>query len=316
MKISQGIRVKEIDEGNGYGYATGNMIRSLERLGHEVTRNDPSADVEIWFDQPQHWKFSKGPYRIGYHPWESTLLRDDWADIMNQCDEIWTPSPIIADWYVRYSGIKVPVYVYEHGVDPEWTPVDRKVTERFKFLHVGAEAARKGGKETMRAFREEFANNKDVELNMKIISQGWKIGALNKINYINSKMPIEELIQLYHDNHVFVYPSYGEGFGLNPLQAMATGMPTITVPGWAPYARFLDPDLSIDSKFIKTPYPRFHPGMMLKPDFDDLRDAMRYTYDNYETVQSRAQARVQEIISYYDWDRLTKEAFDNLAERL
>lgn len=324
MKISHGTRIYDMDDANGYGYATVNMLNSLQRLGYEVKPNDPTADVEIWFDQPHHWKFSKGPYRIGYHPWESTQLlppgkmtnHKNWAEAMNQCDEIWTPSPLIADWYARYMGITVPIYVYEHGVDPIWKPTRRKVEDKFKFLHVGAQATRKGGIETMKALRKAFPNNKDIELNLKIISQGWKIGRLPRINVYNGPMPLTDLINMFHDNHVYVYPSYGEGFGLTPLQAMATGMPTITVPAWAPYAQFLDKNLLISSKMIKSPWPQLHPGNVLQPSMDDLVDAMRYAYENYEAVEADATARVDEIMAYYDWDRLTKQTFDDLAHRL
>ena len=305
MKISHGTRINDIDDTNGYGYATTQMIASLERLGHEVTRNDSSADVEIWFDQPHHWNFSKGVYRIGYHPWESTRLLPpgkqtdgkDWREIMNQCDEIWTPSPIIANWYKEFSGITVPVYVYEHGVDPIWSPKKRKVEDKFKFLHCGAEAARKGATDVMKAMRLAFPGNRDVELNLKIISRGWKIGHINRVNIINGKMGIDELIQMFHDNHAYVYPSYGEGFGLTPLQAMATGMPTITMPGWAPYANWLDPNLSIGSSFTGSPWPQLHPGNMLKPNMDDLVESMRYTYQNYESVHADSLAKVDALVA-------------------
>lgn len=316
MKISHGTRIEDINDTNGYGYATVNMLNSLQRLGYEVNPNDPTADVEIWFDQPQYWKFSKGVYRIGYHPWESTLLKKDWANIMNQCDEIWTPSPIIADWYTHRAGIKVPVYVYEHGVDPIWAPKPRKLEEKFKFLHCGGEAVRKGCIDTMKALRQAFPNNKDIELNLKIISDGWKVGKINRINVINGTMTLKALIELFYANNVYVYPSYGEGFGLTPLQAMATGMPTITLPGWAPYASFLEPNLGVGSTFTKSPWPSLHPGHMLKPDFGELVEAMRYSYYNYDVVHASAQARVEEIMAYYDWDRLTKEAFQNLEIRL
>jgi len=172
---------------NGYGYATDRMLASLDNLGYEVTVNDPKADVGLCFNQPQHWKFWPNQYKIGYHPWESTQLMKGWSDIMNKCDEIWTPSPVIADWYQRFAGVDVPVHVYEHGVDDVWTPVDRKVEGKFSFLHVGGEAARKGARDTMVAFRRAFPKNKDVELNMKIISSGWKIGSIIRINIINER---------------------------------------------------------------------------------------------------------------------------------
>lgn len=316
MKISHGTRIAKIEDSNGYGYATTNMLDSLSRLGYEVNPNDETADVEIWFDQPQHWKFSKGVYKIGYHPWESTLLHKDWVPIMNECDEIWTPSPIIADWYARYGGIKVPIYVYEHGVDPIWSPKERAVEDKFKFLHVGGEAARKGLKETLRAFRLAFPNNNDVELNLKVISDGWNVPWFKKVNIINKRMGLQDLVGLFHDNHAYVYPSWGEGFGLTPIQAMATGMPTITLPGWAPYAKHLDPALSIESKLVKSPWPAVHPGAMLQPKVDDIVDAMRFAYHNYDAAHKSQLDAVPALMDAYNWDKLTQTAFENLASRL
>jgi glycosyltransferase involved in cell wall biosynthesis len=235
---------------------------------------------------------------------------------MNQCDEIWTPSPLIAEWYRGPGGITVPVHVYEHGVDPVWEPKVRKVEDKFKFLHVGGEAVRKGGTEAMKGIRLAFPKNNDVELNMKLISEGWNIGQLGKVNIINRVMSLSELIDLFHENHVFVYPSYGEGFGLTPLQAMATGMPTIACPAWAPYAKYLDPNLSVSSKLVRSPWPALHPGNMLQPSLDDVVEHMRDAYDNYDLVHKRALDWVDTIVEAYDWDRLTKITFEALSERL
>lgn len=319
MRISFNSPIKpgNIEGTNGYGYATDRMLSSLENLGHEVTHNDPDAEVGFCFNQPHHWEFFGDQYKIGYHPWESTLLQPKWADIMNECDEIWTPSPIIARWYKEAAGITVPVYVYEHGVDDVWSPVDRHVGDQFNFLHVGAEASRKGAREVMGGFRRAFPKNKgEIQLNMKIISDGWKIGSIRNINIMNEKLSLTELVQLYHDSHAYVYPSWGEGFGLTPLQAMATGMPTITVPGWAPYADYLDPNLLIGSTFHRSPWPMLHPGNMLKPNEDDVVDRMRWVYNNYDVAAATAVSNVPKLKEYYNWDSLTREAFDALADRL
>lgn len=321
MKISFGVNVIDHHDMNGYGYATKEIQKSLTRLGYEWGINE-SADVEIWFNQPHHWKFSKNSYKVGYHPWESTLLIDGWADIMNKCDEIWTPSPLIAEWYRKYNGITVPIYIYEHGVDPIWTPVDRKVDGTFYFLHQGFEGIRKGGRDVMNAYRQEFSYTEPVEINLKLQSAGWAMGnGMLGNNFYNGTIPVKDLIQLYHDSHVYVYPSWGEGFGLTPLQAMATAMPTITVPDWAPYSRFLNPNLNLDSKMSYPPHGenawlKCHPGQQFKPDFDSLRAAMREAYENYEVYEASAHTRVDEIMQHYNWDRLTKDMFENLENRL
>jgi glycosyltransferase involved in cell wall biosynthesis len=323
MKISMGIpgkrKLERINDTNGYGYATTEMVKALRSLGHEVSQNDPSADVEIWFDQPRHWNFSDGPYKIGYHPWESTKLHSDWVKTMNECDEIWTPSPIIADWYKRYNGIERPVYVYEHGVSSEWEPIVRTHSkpDTFKFLHVGAESLRKGGYDVIRAFRAAFPKGDEpVELTLKMISTGWEFPKFGRLNVVNRTMSLESLVQLYHDHHVFVYPSWGEGFGLTPLQAMATGMPTITVGDWAPYRDFLDSYLTIDAELVDSPWQDVHPGKMFRPDFDQLVDTMRYSYENYRPLVRRQLDMVMEMDEYYDWTTLTETAFSALSQRL
>lgn len=318
MKISWGNSAGQaLWAGNGYGYATKRIMESLRRLGHEVDYDDPTADVHFHFDQPQHFKVpKKGMYSVMYHPWESTELKPGWADMMNTADEVWTPSPLIAEWYTKISGVTRPVHVFEHGVDADWQPVERTVDGPFKFLHIGAEASRKGGKEAMSAFIKAFPNRKDIELDMKIIQPGWNVGRINRINIINDNYSFEQLLDLYASHHAFVYPSYGEGFGLTPLQALATGMPTLTVPNWAPYADFLEEDLSLRSNFCRSPWPVEHPGLMLKPNEGDLVEAMRAVVDNYEEYHRKALDRVDELTSHYNWDRLTKEAFSDLEHRL
>lgn len=316
MKISQGCRHERIKPTNGYGYATHNMYASLKRLGYEVSPNDESADVEVWFDQPHHWTWSKSTYRVGYHPWESTEIDPDWLRAMENCNEVWTPSPIIADWY-RDWGLP-SVHVYEHGVDTEtWAVTERSVSDTIKFLHVGGEAVRKGADVTLDAFRAAFQGHRDdVELTLKMNNEGWKVKRIGKVTIMNELVSESELVSLFHNHHVFVYPSWGEGFGLNPLQAMATGMPTICTGAWAPYQRLLDPDLIIDSRLTESPWPKIHPGKMFKPDFDDLVDKLRWAAENYEDCLNDAIPRAGAVRQEYDWDQLTNKAFSALEWRL
>lgn len=304
---------------NGYGYATDRMIDSLTRLGHTIKANDPTAPVEIWFDQPHHWKWRDHQYKIGYHPWESTKLQDGWVEAMNKCDEIWTPSELIGRWYAD-DGVTRPIYVYEHGVDSVWAPkkyhLNKIKYDKIRFLHIGAEAARKGGWDALRAFRLAFQTKDDVEFTMKLIGVNFTIERVGKINIINRKMSLEELIGLYHAHDVYMYPSAGEGFGLTPLQAMATGMPTITVPDWAPYRRFLDPNLTLPARLVNSPWPEVHPGKVFRVSQDDMIDRMRWAYDNFDAAKDFADKQIEPIKADYNWDLLTKEMFDNLQKRL
>jgi glycosyltransferase involved in cell wall biosynthesis len=246
---------------------------------------------------------------------------------MNQCDEIWTPSPVIADWYHQYSGITRPVYVFEHGVESIWRPIRRRLDGKMKFLHVGQEGLRKGYKDASASYRAAFGYGDTTELNFKLKNEGMGIrSGLYGINYIQGDYDIADLVQLYHEHHVYIYPSWGEGFGLTPLQALATGMPTIIPSAWAPYARFLDPNLVIESELSDPPtedehpnsalWKQIHPGQMFRPSRESMTQAMHYVYENYDECVAYALSRTDEIRAHYDWNRLTKEAFENLKMRL
>ena len=327
MRISHGTRIENINTSNGYGYATDRMAAALGALGHEFVQNDPDAPVQIWFDQPHHWKWNDSTqYRIGYHPWESTLLKDGWAEKFNECDEIWTPSPLIAEWYKKYNNVKPPVYVYQHGVDPIWTPQKRTNRNRpLRFLHLGFEAVRKGGLDAKNAFREAFGNRDDVELTLKMFSPGLGAGLLetNNVKVINRKMELDELVELFNSHDVFLYPTWGEGFGLTPIQALATGMPTISTAGVLPYEKYMDPRLVIKSRLrvpvVPNPslaWTRHHPGMLQGPLVTDIPHRLKWIDENYKEARDFALSKVEELTKEYDWVSLTRTAFDDLETRL
>ncbi len=57
---------------------------------------------------------------------------------------------------------------------------------------------------------------------------------------------------MYHQHDVMIYPTYGEGFGFIPFQALATGMPVISTHEWADYKKYLGP-LKLNSTLIDSP---------------------------------------------------------------
>ncbi len=294
---------------NGYGYAAKMCRESLIRLGHSVDWRDDTADVEINFIQPENWHWT-GPYRIAYLPWESTGLRDGWSSLLNEVDEVWTPSPVIAQWFAD-AGVTKNIRIYEHGVERLWEPYLRPLDGTFRILHHGGEALRKGGNETIRAFLTKLGDE-DAQLVLKMILQQFNLHDTKHIQLLLKKVDIDELVAIYHGCSMFCYPSWGEGFGLTPLQAMATGMPILITDGWAPYARFIPENSLIKSELVESPWQSHHPGMMFKPDEDDLRDKLRWHFDNRESERDRAFNIAETVRSEYDWDTLTAAAFAHL----
>jgi len=325
MKISYNTDPGNFNTSVGYGHAGFQIVQALQRLGHTVPWADPEADVELYFCQPEYWQFSApAQYKIGYWPWESTKLHDSWFEHTKVADELWTTSYWCKDVFEKE--LKRPVHVYEHGIEHMWTPHHRERGDVLKFLHVGEPAVRKDGQLAVDSFMEVFGNRDDVSLTVKaheinttrlLDRQGYNAGVIESrpnINVILDDYEDAEMVQLFHDHDVLIYPSWGEGFGFIPLQALATGMPTICTSAWAPYKRFLG-DLALDSTLVQSPWEPWHTGMMYQPSKEHLKYLMQYSYDNWRRLADAAETAAPEVHARYDWDNVTEKAFRHIVKR-
>ena len=305
------------------------MVTSLQKLGHKVPYADANAPVEIYFSQPTWFDWTNpDAYHIAFTPWESSELPEGWLEPLNEADEVWTPSPLIAQWY-KEAGVVKPIYVYEHGINDMWTPKKRNKNSRIKFLFIGDPAVRKNGQIAFEAFREAFGDRDDVRLTIKSYGEsiirvyqgrgarrsiiGLPHQMYSNVSMITENIPEDQLVALYHFNDCVVYPSSGEGFGLIPFQALATGMPTICTEAWAPYKRFLGP-LALDSKLGDSPWPDMHPGKMFWPDFDDLVNKYKKTAEEFESLSDFYYNQAEQLHKEYDWLTLTENAFDHIVK--
>jgi glycosyltransferase involved in cell wall biosynthesis len=328
MEISFNTMPGSFNLSMGYGYAAFNMLSSLKTLGHEIPYNKSTAPVQISFCQPPWYKFHEGQYKIGYTPWESTVIPEGWLPEMNSCDEIWTTSPLIAQWY-KEGGIEPPVFVYEHGIDHNWAPKrrHRQPGEPIRFLHVGEPAPRKAGQLAFNTFEQAFGfSDPSVSLTIKAIdfttvrhkdergSIKTPLASLKNLHVDTRDLPTHELINLFHDHDVLVYPSWGEGFGLIPLQALATGMPVICTEAWAPYSRFFN-GLGIRSELVDSPWPTPHDGKMFRPDKDHMAELMINVAEDYNRYADLFFNQAQQIHDEYDWLNLTERAYEHIVNK-
>jgi glycosyltransferase involved in cell wall biosynthesis len=323
MKISYHSHIGGLDLSQGYGTAGYGIVTSLKKFGYDVPFNDPNADILLNFTQPPYYQFhNTGQYNIGYTPWESNEVDPSWILPMNAVDEMWTTSPLIAKWF-NEAGCTQNIKVFEHGIDHRWTPKHRRSHRKVRFLHVGSDAVRKGGQDAFDAFIDAFGrNNPNVSLTFKthasycMIRKELGTGLLytateysDNIKHIHGEFTLDELIGLFHSHDALVYPSYGEGFGFIPLQALASGMPTIQTSTWAPYSRFVIPELNVSDTMTSSPWPLEHPGAVLQPSHDDLVKAYLYAYDHFQEVADKTFEQAPQIHKEYDWDYLVRKQF-------
>lgn len=311
MHVSFNQISEKTKDNSGFGYARKMCEQSLRTLGHRVSFADATADVEINFCSPGQAIWT-GPYRIFYFPWESSLLAPGWVNFMNNTDEVWAPSPLNARWFSE-NGVTTPVRVYPHGVDRVWFrgAYKRSGTGRQEILHMGAEATRKGAMDAIEAFFNVLSF-KDARLTMKMALTDFAPPPSDKVRVIANAMEFNNLVQLFHNTDLYVGPSYGEGFGLPALQAMASCAPVLLTQGVYPFGYLLDEHNLIKSVYKDSPWQKVHPGKMFWPDRDDFMDKLRYHYDNREVEAEKALCRVSQVLEDYDWVRLTKQAFSHL----
>ena len=312
---------------NGYGHAGTKIVDSLKNLGHEVPFQYSKAPVQLNFSQPDYFKLHRNQYQISYTPWESTVIPERWASPLSLVDEIWTTSDWCANVFAD-NGYK-DVHVFPHGIDPVWAPRRRRDDDVIKFLHVGEPAPRKAGQMVVDAFTNLFGNDRRYSLTLKVYKHnttriynnyidknilGLPNVLYNNIYIIDKDMTTEELVKLYHDHDVLIYPSYGEGFGFIPLQALATGMPTICTGDWADYERYLGP-LKLKSELTDSPWPFPHEGKVFEPNYQHLLELMRDVSINFNAYSGYYYAQSTKIHEDYNWNQLTNNAFSHIFKK-
>ena len=313
----------------GYGNAISNIYQSLKRLKHSVSINDATAPLQLNWMQPHLFRPNRFQYQILYFPWESTEFRTGWRDICNRdtVDEVWTTTEWTKSIFEKEGVQKAePINVFGHGISSDWTPKLRKRNGPVKYLIVDAEANRKGYQEAFDAFRAVHGNDPrratlTIKTRQRCMARWFdgdgrvrSPGEIPNVNINISRLSNEEMVKLFQDHDVLIYPSKGEGWGFIPQQMLATGGITITTAEWAPYKHYLG-DLALKSSYGHTSYEGEHPGDICYPDQKHLEELVRLSYDDYENQTEKFFAQSFDVHEEYSWDSLTKKAFERVLQR-
>lgn len=132
-------------------------------------------------------------------------------------------------------------FVY-HGVSEKFFPRSESEINRIKkrlnlpdkyILFVGRLNVRKNIRTLLKAYKR--LNNKNVKVvivgseNAKVYNLKKEVNKLNivddviKLGYVSD----EDLYEILAASEMFVFPSFAEGFGLPPIEAMKSGVPTV-----------------------------------------------------------------------------------------
>lgn len=320
----------------GYAYTYEEIHRHLQKYVYEgeqlqLDLNSPKAGVQLYYGSP-HGFFYPHQYKIQMTQWESTLVPPNWVKHAKEYNEWWTANQFGADAFINAGVPSEKVHIFEHGVDAQlWSPHKRVRKDAIRFLHIDSGSPRKRADLAIKAFKAAFGDSLDYELTLKYShekqsKEDWSNpdvlathGDWKDVNvrHLHENLTIDELKSLYDFHDVLIYPSEGEGFGLIPLQALATGMPVISTGRWCSYERYLNGNIiesTLGQSSIIETYTRF--GEVVLPELDSMVSLMKHVAETFEEQSETFYAQIPDIVKDYDWQTLTNKAMDNLISRI
>ncbi len=280
------------------------------------------SDSKLMFNFCMPPEYEANDITIGYTPWESTEVPKTWTFGLRGVDELWTTSSWTASIFQQYRNDEI--FILPHGIEKCWKPVlHTQLVKPFTFLHVGEPAERKGGDIVLEAWWKHFRTRKDCRLIYKCIKypscrikddKGSIIGSpesISNVSTITNIMTQRSLHELYCSVNALVYPTRGEGFGLIPFEAMATGLPTI-LPGDGGTYDFCEysPYVLRNSKWVNSDEQLIHPGQWLEHDLDELIYLMELVMNDYVLSAGVAYESALEIHKDYTWKSIAEIAVD------
>lgn len=317
-----------------------------------MLRDPEKANINLMIAQPQQWRLYSNENKpfIGFLVFEGDKIPEYWIEYLmdENVKQIWVPSKHVEDAIynglpkelveidkegMEYAKMLDKIKIVPHGVDLSiFKPTETK-KEKFKFLSnkgFRTKLDRGGVQDLIRAYIEEFTEEDNVELVLKI-NPAYGVYDVNKIIeefkpkdkksfapiLVNADaLPFDKLVDVYNSADVYVSASKAEAFNLPVLEAMACGLPVITndFGGQTDFVNDENGWLLKDGKLKEVYHELEYEGISWKDvDIKELRKAMRYVYEHKEDLKSKSIKSV-EISKQYTWTSSAEKAYANLSE--
>lgn len=303
-----------------YGVIANRLAKYLGEQGIATNCNDhwrpqlpPNSEGSILMGWPVEFPLfdawnAPGP-RIAVTMFESTILPEGWTDILNQMDAVIVPNRFCYDVF-KQAGVAVPLHIIALGISEVYQLYARPQHDDVTFLAFGDRGLRKGGFTAIQAFQMAFHGDKRYKLIIKARApKRVELFPGGNIELIQEDMTEQELYRLYCQCDVLINPNRGEGFGLLPREASATGCITLATNwagtaddieqwGWPlPYALgkadwSMQPGLQ-DQEL----------GMWALPDAEYLVDLLRDIAEQPDAYRTQAMQKAANVHKLYSWQR-------------
>lgn len=250
----------------------------------------------------------KKQIRIAYSMFESSKIPESWVDILNAFfDAVAVPDTYLAHVYER-CGVRIPIFVVPLGRDlRRYLSSSLKSSKGSPFVFASFNLCdrRKNTLKLVQAFAKVFKNNPNVELRLywrtcldngyreKIFSEIANQGLTN-VHVSEGSVDGDRQLSRYQKIDCLVNVACGEGFSIQPREAMALGIPVIVADNTAQaticasgLVRSVPSNIEIPAMY---PWPGDF-GFQYDCRTKDISEALTDVYEHYDTYLNKAPQR-------------------------
>jgi glycosyltransferase involved in cell wall biosynthesis len=214
-----------------------------------------------------------------------------------------------------------PIFVIPLSVDLQHmldTPIKKKRNDVFTFMNLSAIVSRKNQINLLKGFHQAFGNDDKVRLTFN--SRLFKKDTYNKLksyikenNITNVQITTEtlskqEYLDLLKTADCYINVARGEGFSVQPREAMALGIPVIvsnnTAQTTIANSNLVLPVESNKSIPAYNEFLKLYLGNDFDTDVDKIAEAMKEVYGNYDYYLSKS-AKMRDWSRSYHYDNIS-----------
>lgn len=317
-------------------------------------------DISVQVGVPSEWQ-NYAKYNIGVTAGvEATSIPLTWTEPCKNVQKIITISNFSKQGFVA-ANVQTQIDVIEYPVkylapisDENKKSIEELISTPFNFIHVGQWAPRKNIERMITWFVEEFKNNENVGLILKLQSKSNstpdRYECKRRLYDLLVKYPDRKCkVYLFHgdmsdqeirhlitmpQSKAFISTTHGEGWGLGMFEAAYCGLPVVCTDysGLKEYLYADKPDKNGKKKlrpffqrvnFDLKPLEQHHfipnilvPGMFWAyPKESDFKRKLQEVYKDYGRFKKQAVELASWIQEKFSFDVITKKYQDSIFEK-
>lgn len=244
---------------------------------------------------------------------------NDWQLAMRFCEQVVVPSSWMAE-------VMPGAFVANHGIEPEYlgervSPTPELPFRWIHFCSAGVYPQRKGTPQALMAFEKLPGDHRltlvvpELRRGLRRLLEAMCPDVRERVEVVTRSQgtSVQGMIELYQSHHVLLAPSRAEGFGIQPLEARALGVPVVQTC----CTGFADHGLEHDARGVAVvPHGELEQawgdfGEAPRVSSEDVYYAMTRMVDNYESYKDAAVLAAPDM-KRWSWFETTR----GLAERI